>query len=209
MVDPSNLQTDDLSKGFLVTVFTRHPEDNVPLVKIGDVFLLRGMIVCTQATDLFSFVSLMYPQVSTHQPWNGMCASYKTWNWVLFCTETGDTKQSPGSSVSFTLSEAELEYRTKLIDWWKTIQERYERELRESGVTIHQLGEGDGPSYGNRAARVHRLIKDASPSAPPGGYFDCTIEVCDSGGRWIHADSSGDHRFFMYIETTTGCIVYM
>lgn len=64
----------------------------------------------------------------------------------------------------------------RLADWWRAAL----NVIDSKKAQIHQVGGGDGyPSYSarNRVVRVHRLISDASPNAPPKGYFDCTVEV--------------------------------
>ncbi len=112
---------------------------------------------------------------------------------------------------TFEPCEAELQYCIRLGDWWKAVQRRHEREQKTNGVVIVRIGEGDA---GNRSinGRIHRLIKDASPSAPPDGYFDCTVEVSVSHYRSIDFNNFLQHmsiRFFMGSRTITRYIVSM
>lgn len=87
--------------------------------------------------------------------------------------------------MSFTPSQTELSYCIALGDWWRAVQEQQEAYLRENNVMVHQISGGVTSSVGLK--RSHRLIRDAAPSAPPNGYFDCTIEVpyCLRDVVWI------------------------
>lgn len=108
--------------------------------------------------------------------------------WAVFHPETGkvdhgDIGNAPRSEVlgggfgySFSPfwnpSESELVYCLKMADWWRAVQKTREKE---TGV-VHHIGTGSFTGYG-RQRRLHRLICDASPDAPPNGFFDCTVEV--------------------------------
>ena len=118
---------------------------------------------------------------------NGSAPSFKPWTWAVFDPQTGRTMHghSGGESkelhqpiAKIELSEVELQYCIRLADWWKSIQIKYgQRTGEESGVIVVNIDEGDYANRPRRSGRVHRLIKDASPQAPPNGFFDCTIEV--------------------------------
>lgn len=60
--------------------------------------------------------------------------------------------------------ESELRYCSKLSDWWRQL-----KNIEQTGVDVVC----NNPT----SQRVHRLISEAGPSVPPGGYFDCTVEV--------------------------------
>jgi hypothetical protein len=64
--------------------------------------------------------------------------------------------------------EVELTHCLKLANWWREIRKIRQKDM---GV-VHQISRNI-----NGARRQHRLIADASPNAPPNGFFDCTVEV--------------------------------
>lgn len=105
----------------------------------------------------------------------GVCGSKWAWSWALFSPQSGSiTPAGETSRSTFKPSSAELAYCIKLGDWWRAVQEQKEKKQQESGETIHDLTE----IYASgRVERMHRLIADASPTAPPNGFFDCTVEV--------------------------------
>ena len=74
------------------------------------------------------------------------------------------------------LTPAENQYCIRLADWWLERSKEFESRAGEHGSTVYQIS-GDDVPQSHGGGRVHRLIKEASPHAPPSGYFDCTIEV--------------------------------
>lgn len=103
-----------------------------------------------------------------------MAPSYKGWSWAKF--DPRDNDSTPVSSpigvhnLRFQPTENELRYCRHLVDWWKSIYP----EAYAHAITVHKVT--SRYSLGG-SGRVHRLIADASPTAEPQGYFDCTVEV--------------------------------
>lgn len=64
-------------------------------------------------------------------------------------------------------TECELQYCSKLSDWWRELQ-----RIDQTESIKHTVDSVRRPSH-----RVHRLISEAGPLMPPDGYFDCTVEV--------------------------------
>lgn len=64
--------------------------------------------------------------------------------------------------------EGELQYCSKLSDWWRQLQNIEQSESAKYAVDV---------VYRPSSARLHRLISEAGPLVPPDGYFDCTVEV--------------------------------
>lgn len=75
---------------------------------------------------------------------------------------------------------AEIAYCKGLSHWWEGVVKSREEAQKEVTVIGNYGGENhQRPSQ--RWSRVHRLISDAHPDAPPSGYFDCTVEVSLQG----------------------------
>ena len=68
--------------------------------------------------------------------------------------------------------EGELQYCSKLSDWWRRLQ-----NVEESGADV---------VCSPIPRKIHRLISEAGPSAQPGGYFDCTVEVSSVSNKLEH-----------------------
>ena len=152
---------------------------------------------------------------------NGVCPSYKMWSWSLYDPKTGSTKHggtmisAAGSDIgavnsSFAtaaatnrLDVAETQYCIRLDDWWTGVNQEYETRMSKS-IVIQIGGESASIATTTGGKREHRLIKDAHPSAPPGGYFDCTVEVCVSSSFLSSIETSyWPYRFYTDIEAVT------
>lgn len=110
----------------------------------------------------------------------GTCPSYKPSSWTIFHPENG-TLRSGGTALSPELptpplTPAENQYCVRLADWWLEWTKEFKQKAGDTGAVVHQISVNDA-SHNNLVGRVHRLLKDASPHAPPSGYFDCTVEV--------------------------------
>jgi hypothetical protein len=68
-------------------------------------------------------------------------------------------------------SQSELEYCSRMAEWWRGVLEVQKKQM---GV-VHQIS--GVPLQARNQGRIHRLISEADPKLPPGGYFDCTVEV--------------------------------
>lgn len=78
------------------------------------------------------------------------------------------------------LTAGENQYCLKLAEWWSEMVKMHEDVGNDADVIVHQIGGANdtlAAAANPRCGRIHRLLKDASPDAPPSGYFDCTIEV--------------------------------
>jgi hypothetical protein len=73
------------------------------------------------------------------------------------------------------LTATENQYCIRLADWWLEISKEHMAEYANGNTVTVSIA--DVWSQGSSGGREHRLIKDASPLAPPSGYFDCTVEV--------------------------------
>ena len=109
----------------------------------------------------------------------GVGGSSTPWTWGWFRPTSGET-----ATVHRTikLSPEELNYCIRLGDWWRAVTERANEGRRQSEASdnntiVHDLATVVGNSAGDSWRRTHRFIADASPDAPPGGYFDCTVEI--------------------------------
>ena len=74
----------------------------------------------------------------------------------------------------FDPEPSEVDYCSKLSEWWLKQENRSRETADETSTTVSAL-----PTYERVASirRLHRLIKDAGPNVQPNGYFDCTVEV--------------------------------
>ena len=72
------------------------------------------------------------------------------------------------------LTPQENQYCIRLADWWLELSKDRKLEKTNDNVVVHRISAADA---GRGGGREHELIKDASPHAPPNGYFDCTVEV--------------------------------
>lgn len=190
LVDPSNINEYDLTKGFNINCFSKTPKDNLPDAKMGDVLVLRGVKVKMSSFFVCASCSCLSQINEWHGNINGVCPSYKMWSWSLYAPKAGTTKHggtmtsaagsdSGSANGSFAtaaatscLDVAETQYSVRLDDWFSGVIQEYETKMGQAIVV--QVGE-ESASTGRR--RVHRLIKDAHPSTPPRGFFDCTVEV--------------------------------
>lgn len=79
---------------------------------------------------------------------------------------------TPGSRSLhfFDPGESDLQYCQELSSWWCSLQNDEKNNAHEKTVpNMYQVPIGGG--------RQHCLISEAHPDRPPGGYFDCTVEV--------------------------------
>ncbi|THH20712.1 hypothetical protein EUX98_g8531 [Antrodiella citrinella] len=158
LVDPFNIDPGDTTRGFVVTCFTKAQQENVPDVDVGNVIVL-GRVTISEWRG-------------TH---NGTCASNKDWSWSIYEPKTGRVSHSKQRFLSAYNSPQEWhpvkqQYCLHLGNWW---QEKVDARMQQ------KVG-GDNISFSvpvNKTQRTHRLIQDASPEAPPSGYFDCTVEI--------------------------------
>lgn len=104
----------------------------------------------------------------------GVAGSLMPWTWAIFRPSIG-----AATGGVFKLSHDEATYCYQLGRWWDAIQKTHHPETdadaTNANTTVYDLALTT-PGQ-NSGGRVHRLLKDASPDAPPNGYFDCTIEV--------------------------------
>ena len=108
----------------------------------------------------------------------GSCPSYKQWSWTIFHPDDG-TLRSGGTALSPHMAQPMLtpqenQYCIRLADWWLEISKDRKSEQANDNVVVHRISAADA---GRGGGREHKLIKSASPHAPPNGYFDCTVEV--------------------------------
>lgn len=140
---------------------------------------------------------------------NGVCASYKSWTWILFSPETGNIVQSPvaGTTGSFSVSNglgpSEQKYCIALGDWWRAVAKERQRMLKEGNVTVHTIASHE--IQDRTATRIHRLIKDTTPGTPPEGFFNCTVEVRFTNS--MPAFRLNVPRFFSATRTPMECTV--
>lgn len=68
-------------------------------------------------------------------------------------------------------------YCLRLSDWWREVDKKRKEDMGQ----VHQIGSdiNDVLAQSVPVQRCHRLISEASPEAPPSGYFDCTVEARD------------------------------
>lgn len=129
----------------------------------------------------------------------GVAPSYKGWSWAKF--DPRDNDSTPVSSpigvhnLRFQPTENELRYCRHLVDWWKSIYP----EAYAHAITVHKVT--SRYSLGG-SGRVHRLIADASPTAEPQGYFDCTVEVLAG-----YPNENGVYTLFVTDYTRNNSIV--
>ena len=135
-------------------------------------------------------VADFHGQVSGYQSrLNGSCPSFKMWSWTIYSPSSATVKHGGSLSASAgsfattaapaQLDTAEYQYCIRLGDWWAAVLQEYDNRVN-NGTIIH-IGAASGltsaSAVGRSTQRLHRLIKGAHPSQPPGGYFDCTVEV--------------------------------
>ncbi|KAH8099538.1 hypothetical protein BXZ70DRAFT_942245 [Cristinia sonorae] len=195
LVDPSNIDEGDLTRGYSVMCFTKQRKDNIVEVDTGDIVLLRGVLVKSWMGSS-----------------NGSCPSYRQWSWSLFNPKTGSSKHGGMAILSANgsfanrdaltkLDTTEMQYCIRLGDWWTAIIQAYETRMSKAIIVqIGDEGESIAPTSisGSRAPRMHRLIKDASPDASPQGYFNCTVEI-------LHGHRSGGNNgvYSLYVTDYT------
>ncbi|KAI0807789.1 hypothetical protein C8Q74DRAFT_1322450 [Fomes fomentarius] len=142
LVDPTNFGTTGLN----VTLFEKS-EKMIPRPELGDVLLLRNMLV---------------------HNFNGAAAvgaSYKGWQWAVFSVKTGKISSAPpeiSSSRHFKPEKNELHHSLRLGDWW--------RDVSANAVSF---GIDLPISVPSRRTRPHKLMSEAQADR----YFDCTVEV--------------------------------
>jgi hypothetical protein len=66
-------------------------------------------------------------------------------------------------------TSADIQECINISDWWRDFAKQNAVPITETKT--QQI------SYLRPVARIHRLLSEASPSAAPNGYFDCTVEV--------------------------------
>ncbi|CAL1705544.1 unnamed protein product [Somion occarium] len=166
LVDPSNLVSHDLEKGLSINCFTASRQHNLPDgISKGDILLLRDIRVQEYKGNL-----------------QYLAPSMRQWTWAVVDLKSLRRHQddsSAGSPSSFQPCQEEIQYCIRLNDWWNAVQEEHGPE--GSNQPIHHdlsaIGATSIRADSRRQNREHRLLKDASPDAPPQGYFDCTVEV--------------------------------
>ncbi|TCD67277.1 hypothetical protein EIP91_000299 [Steccherinum ochraceum] len=156
LVDPSNID----QSGFKITCFTKRPEYNVPDINVGDVLILRHVTV-----SQWKFSK------------NGSCPSYRPWSWSLYVPSTASvTHGGPPSTTPLPtkLEPAEQLYCLRLGDWWGSIPDK-----QKAILGVDRLSDSDViiSAVANSEQRRHILIRDATPTVPPKGFFDCTVEI--------------------------------
>ncbi|KAI0345219.1 hypothetical protein BDW22DRAFT_1354123 [Trametopsis cervina] len=179
IVDPSNADEDNLEAGFTVTCFAKRVSEHLPSPIKGDVLIMRD-------------ISIEIPRGTKVV---GSCPSYKQWSWTIFHPEDGTlrhggTAYSPQIS-NIELSPAENEYCIRLADWWLDVLKKHKKRAGKDDTIVQQIGASDAANT-SMFAREHRLIKDASPHAPPRGYFDCTVEVLQG-----HMNENGVYSLYV------------
>lgn len=182
MVDPTNVDQDSLSVGFTVVFFSKRAKGALPDPVVGDVLVVRNIQVSHSQFCIICRCRLnpRAPQVAA--PRNsgklaGSCPSYKSWSWHIFHPQDGTTRGGGTDTSRLVPSPEENMYCIRLGDWWRELTNgRAATAALPEGVTAYQISAADVASRAGNG-REHRLIKDASPHAPPRGYFDCTVEV--------------------------------
>lgn len=108
-----------------------------------------------------------------------MAPSFKRWEWAIVDLQHLRWKESDSFEhpTRFQPCPEEIQYCIRLNDWWQDIYKQYKEE--NANVIVHNLADMTGGMsvFARKQGREHRLIQDASPEAPPQGYFDCTVEV--------------------------------
>lgn len=59
-------------------------------------------------------------------------------------------------------NDVEVQYCRQVMEWWK------------EAMSMKSLSNVQRPAP---TQKTHLLISDASPNRPPGGFFNCTVEV--------------------------------
>ncbi|KAI0086229.1 hypothetical protein BDY19DRAFT_962069 [Irpex rosettiformis] len=164
LVDSTNVDRDSLTTGFTVTCFVKRVKEHLPDPLVGDVLIMHDVLIESHRGSRL----------------NGSCPSYKQWSWTIFHPDDGTLRS--GGATSGLLAEQpiltpqENQYCIRLADWWLEVSKERRSEVANENAVVHQITAADvGDQKGG--GREHKLIKDASPHAPPNGYFDCTVEV--------------------------------
>ncbi|KAJ8700468.1 hypothetical protein PTI98_003487 [Pleurotus ostreatus] len=179
------------SEGFIITCFTGRYKEWLPAAaQRGDILILYGLKT---------------------SEWNGSVRGTGFKNrlkWTIYSPASQTTHHghldtsvvplSEGADGGFGLAftpfrsptAAEIAYCKGLSHWWEGVVKSREEAQKE--VTV--IGNYGGEIYQRptqRWSRVHRLISDAHPDAPPSGYFDCTVEVLygilNDGGSGVYS----------------------
>lgn len=161
LIDPTNFRTTGLN----VTLFEKS-ERGIPRPELGDVLLLRNMLVRSSHDLLASFRLISHlTQVDNFNGAAAVGASFKGWQWAVFSVKTGKISSAPpeiSSMRHFKPEKSELHHSLRLGDWW--------RDVSASAVSFSI----DVPiSVPSRRTRPHKLMSEAQADQ----YFDCTVEV--------------------------------
>lgn len=183
LVDPSIADDSVLETGMTLTCFAKRAKE-IPDPQKGDVVIMRDVSVSKASSQSTGFCS-NYLGLQVESPHGfkliATCPSYKLWSWTIFHPAHGTLRSGgtalPPESPAPALTPAESQYCVRLADWWLERTKELEQKGGDTGVVVHQISVSDAPYNNLVLGRVHRLLKDASPHAPPSGYFDCTIEV--------------------------------
>ncbi|KAI0683714.1 hypothetical protein BC835DRAFT_1423045 [Cytidiella melzeri] len=182
LVDPTNIDEDSLTTGFTLTCFVKRAQECLSGIVTGDVLVMRNLIGESHKGGKLT----------------GTCPSYKQWSWTIFHPMDGTLRSGgsalPPQSTQALLTPAENQYCIRLADWWlDVLKARKQDPPNESSVVQHiSVADVAGQSLG----REHKLIKDASPHAPPGGYFDCTVEI-------LHGHMNDNGVYSLYVTDYT------
>ncbi|KAL4258967.1 Protection of telomeres protein 1 [Pleurotus pulmonarius] len=165
------------SEGFIITCFTKRYKEWLPAAaKHGDILILsrlktsewNGSMRGTGLGNRLSWAIYSPASETTHH------GHFDTS--VVPLSEGADNGFGLKISPFHNPTAAEIAYCKGLSHWWEGVVRSREEAQKE--VTV--VGNYGGEIYqrpSQRSSRVHRLISDAHPDAPPSGYFDCTVEV--------------------------------
>ncbi|KAF8163505.1 hypothetical protein B0H34DRAFT_695665 [Crassisporium funariophilum] len=168
LVDPSNCDvgTSTWSKELKINCFTKKYKEWLPNPQDGDVIILRSVKVVDYLGNLTGTGYADKLRWAAFSPSKG-----KIHHGQLNNVPREEGLVDGGFGVRFSPfyepKEAEIMYCVKLSDWWLEVNKKAEVAVAEAPK---QRGREVIP-------RTHRLISEAGPSVPPGGYFNCTVEV--------------------------------
>ncbi|KAG6844918.1 hypothetical protein H0H87_002402 [Tephrocybe sp. NHM501043] len=185
LADPSNTVVDNLNgrEGFVINCFTSKYEGWIPQPSIGEVLVMQDV------------------KFSMHHRYPMGIGYHGKLKWAIYSPSSGrichsnlkDTPKSDnlamGGGYAFSPflnpDEAAIRYCIKMADWWADAEKR-----RKSIATVHQVGATNFSL--SRQGRQHRLISEASPDAPPSGYFDCVVEALN-----VHSNDNGVYSLYV------------
>ncbi|KAH0825903.1 hypothetical protein J3R83DRAFT_7655 [Lanmaoa asiatica] len=158
IVDPST--TDSPRKSITVNCFQKKYVEWLPQVQKGDVVILRNIKAQVNG-------SVALTGYSDALRW----AVYDPIMWSIRSPDKGSAPEKEAVTRGGTIG-------SEFSPYWNLLQDSAELEYCEKlGGWCNSMKESEGSGHRSVPRRRHLLLSEASPDLPPGGFFDCTIEV--------------------------------